>query len=122
MPKYKHEELTREIINAAYTGHNVLGHGFLEKVYHNALVVELKTKQIPVESEKQITVEYDGQSVGEYFADILVENKVIVEVKSTENHNPAFEAQLLNYLKATGLKVGLLINFSRKVQIKRMVL
>ncbi len=122
MPKYKHEELTREIINAAYTVHNVLGHGFLEKVYHNALVVELKTKQIPVESEKQIMVEYDGQSVGEYFADILVENKVIVEVKSTEDHNPVFEAQLLNYLKATGLKVGLLINFSRKVQIKRMVL
>ena len=119
---YKHEELTREIINAAYTVHNTLGYGFLEKVYHNALIIELQNRQIPFESEKKLIVCYCDKMVGEYFADIVVSDKVIIEIKSTENHNPGFEAQLLNYLKAAGIPVGLLINFGRSVQVKRMVL
>lgn len=75
-----------------------------------------------MESEKPTEVNYDGQTVGEYLADIVVDNKVIVEVKATDKHNPVFEAQLLNYLKATGLEVGLIINFGTSVQVKRMVL
>jgi GxxExxY protein len=91
-------------------------------VYHNSLVIELRKKGLFVEQEKRIEVKYDTQIVGEYFADIVVDNKVIVEVKSADKHNPVFEAQLLNYLKATGLEVGLVINFGSSVQVKRMVL
>ncbi|MFA5553994.1 MAG: GxxExxY protein [Phycisphaerae bacterium] len=122
MEKYKHEELTKEIINAAYTVHNNLGYGFLEKVYHNALIVEFRKRQIPFESEKKLTVYYLNEMIGEYFADLIVDGKVIVEVKSAENHNTGFEAQLLNYLKAAKIEVGLLINFAKSVQVKRMVL
>jgi GxxExxY protein len=122
MSIYKHEELTGQIINAAHAVHNKLGYGFLEKVYHNSLVIELRKKGLFVEQEKRIEVKYDTQIVGEYFADIVVDNKVIVEVKSADKHNPVFEAQLLNYLKATGLEVGLVINFGSSVQVKRMVL
>lgn len=122
MEKYKHEELTKERINAAYTVHNSLGYGFLEKVYHNALIIELKKRQIPFESEKKLIVYYLDEIAGEYFADLIVGGKVIVEVKSAENHNTGFEAQLLNYLKAAKIEVGLLINFAKSVQIKRMVL
>jgi GxxExxY protein len=119
---YKHEEITGQIINAAHTVHNKLGYGFLEKVYHNSLVIELRKRGVLAEQEKYIEVKYDNQLVGEYFADIVVDNKVVVEVKSAEKHNPVFEAQLLNYLKATGLEVGLIINFGPSVQVKRMVL
>ena len=103
MSRYKHEEITGQIIDAAHTVHNKLGYGFLEKVYHNSLVIELRKRNLFAEPEKPIEVNYDGQTVGEYFADIVVDNKVIVEVKATDKHNPVFEAQLLNYLKATGL-------------------
>ncbi len=75
-----------------------------------------------MEPEKPISVKYDNQTVGEYFADIVVDNKVIIEVKATDKHNPVFEAQLLNYLKAAGYKVGLIINFGRSVKVQRMVL
>jgi GxxExxY protein len=122
MGMYKHEELTGQIINAAHTVHNKLGYGFLEKVYHNSLVIELRKKGLLAEQERRIEVKYDNQIVGEYFADIVVDNKVVVEVKSADQHNSVFEAQLLNYLKATGLEVGLIINFSSSVQVKRMVL
>jgi GxxExxY protein len=122
MSEYKHEELTGQIINAAHAVHNKLGYGFLEKVYHNSLVIELKKRGLFAEQEKRIEVKYDNQIVGEYFADIVVDNKVVVEVKSADKHNPVFEAQLLNYLKATGLEVGLVINFGSSVQVKRMVL
>ena len=101
MSKYKYEELTGEIINAAHTVHNSLGYGFLEKVYHNSLVIELRKRRFLVEPERPINVKYDNQIVGEYFADIVVDNKVIIEVKATDKYNPVFEAQLLNYLKAT---------------------
>jgi GxxExxY protein len=122
MSKYKHEELTGQIINAAHTVHNKIGYGFSEKVYHNSLVIELRKRHILVETEKSIAVNYNGQTVGEYFADIVVDNKIIVEVKATEKHNPVFEAQLLNYLKSASFEVGLIINFSTSVKVKRMVL
>lgn len=122
MSKYKYGEITRQIINAAHTVHNELGYGFLEKIYHNSLVIELTKRVFFVEPEKPINVKYDNQPVGEYFADIVVDNKVIVEVKATDKYNPLFEAQLLNYLKATGLDVGLIINFGSSVRVKRMVL
>ena len=122
MAEYKYEEITSQIINAAYTVHNTLGYGFLEKVYHNALSIELRKRDFFVEAEKAIVVKYEQQIIGEYFADIVVNGKIIVEVKATDKYNPVFEAQLLNYLKATGLEVGLIINFGPSVQVKRMVL
>ncbi len=122
MSEYKHKELTSEIINAAHTVHNELGYGFLEKVYLKSLFIELSKRGYSVETEKPVEVCYDGQIVGEFFADILVENKVIVEVKAVDKYTNVFEAQLLNYLKATGLEVGLIINFGPSVQVKRMVL
>ena len=122
MSKYKHEEITGQIINAAHTVYNRLGYGFLEKVYHNSLVIELRKSNFFVESEKPVKVKYDNYVVGEYFADIVVDNKVIVEVKAVDKYSSLFEAQLLNYLKATGLEVGLIINFGSSVQVKRMVM
>ncbi len=122
MVEYKHKELTGEIINAAHTVHNELGYGFLEKVYHKSLFIELSKRGYSVEFEKPIEVRYDNQVVGEYFADLLVENKVVVEVKAAGKYANVFEAQLLNYLKAMGLEVGLIINFGPSVEVKRMVL
>jgi GxxExxY protein len=118
---YKHSELTGQIIKAAQDVHNTLGYGFLEKVYHKALLIELPKCGLLVESEKQITVEYDGQSVGEYFVDILVENKVILEIKAVKQINPDYEVQLVNYLKATKIDVGLLLNFGPSLQVKRKI-
>ena len=122
MGEYKHKELTYDIINAAHTVHNALGYGFLEKIYHNSLFIELKKRGYRVEFENPVEVRYDNQVVGEFFADLLVENKVIVEVKAADKYVSVFEAQLLNYLKATGLEVGLIINFGSSVEVKRMVL
>ncbi len=118
---YKHSELTGLVIKAAQDVHNTLGYGFLEKVYHNALLIELPKCGLLVDSEKQITVEYDGQSVGEYFVDILVENKVILEIKAVKQINPDYEVQLVNYLKATKIDVGLLLNFGPSLQVKRKI-
>jgi GxxExxY protein len=119
--EYKYKELTQDIINCAYTVHNQLGYGFLEKVYHNSLLIELAKRKIAAESQKCFRIEYDGHIVGEFFADILVDNKVIVEVKALERYGATFEPQLLNYLKASKLEVGLIINFGYSVQVKRMV-
>jgi len=122
MTEYKYEEITGQIINAAYTVHNTLGYGFLEKVYHNALAIELRKRDFFVEVEKAIVVKYEQQIIGEYFADIVVNGKIILEIKATDKYNPVFEAQLLNYLKAADLNVGLIVNFGPSVQVKRMVL
>ena len=122
MVELLHKELTDKIICAAYTVHNVLGYGFLEKVYHNAFLIELEKNGLSVESERAFSVHYDGQKVGDYFADIVVGDEVIVEVKAVENLDKAFEAQLLNYLKAAEMKVGLVVNFGRSVKFKRMVM
>ena len=116
---YKHKEITDKIIRAFYTVYNVLGYGFLEKVYENALAIELRKMGLKVVQQAPIAVYYDGQLVGEYFADLLVEDLVIVELKATRTLIDEHEAQLLNYLKATPYEVGLLLNFGPKPEIKR---
>lgn len=117
----KHVELTREIIGSFYHVYNNLGYGFLEKVYENALVLELKAKGMQVEPQKPIQVIYRQQVIGEYFADLVVDSKVIVEIKAVKMLVQEHEAQLLNYLKATCFEVGLLLNFGPQAQRKRKV-
>jgi GxxExxY protein len=115
-------EITEAIIGCAYTVGNTLGPGFLEKVYENALAHELRKSWLDVKLQHPIKVEYDGVVVGEYFADLLVENQVIIELKTVNQFNTAHMAQALNYLKATNLKICLLINFGKpKIQIKRII-
>jgi len=116
-------DITYAINGAVFEVSNILGPGFLEKVYENALLIELKNRGLRTERQVPISVSYKDNVVGEYLADLLVEDKVIVELKTVENLDKNHEAQLLNYLKATGLHVGLLVNFKRKkADIKRMVL
>lgn len=116
---YKYSELTERIIKAFYTVYNILGYGFLEKVYEKALLLELKKQDLQAVSQKSLKVFYDNEIVGEYFADVIVEHKVIVEVKASKTIADEHEAQLLNYLKATNIEVGLLLNFGQKPEIKR---
>jgi GxxExxY protein len=111
--------LTDAVICCFYTVYNVLGYGFLEKVYENALLIELEKRGIKVQCQHPISVYYDGKAAGEYFADIIVEGKVIIEIKATRRVLPEHEAQLLNYLKATDMEVGLLLNFGPSPQFKR---
>ncbi len=117
----KYEEITRSIIGCAYKVHNILGFGFLEKVYENALVMELKRAGLKVEQQFPINVYYYGKIIGEYFADVIVEDRIIIELKSVKNLDKKYEVQLVNYLKATGKEVGLLINFGESVEVKRKV-
>ena len=117
----KHVELTREIIGSFYDVYNQLGYGFLEKVYENALFLELCKKGLKVEPQKPIQVYYHQQVIGEYFADLVVDSKVIVEIKAVKTLAQQHEAQLLNYLKATTYEVGLLLNFGPQAQRKRKV-
>lgn len=120
--KYPHQELTEKIIGAAFEVHRELGAGFLEKVYENALAHELRSRGVTAAAQAEIEVRYKGEPIGVYFADLLVDGCVLVEVKATSGLDPQHEAQLLNYLKATGIKVGLLLNFgTRRLQVKRMV-
>jgi GxxExxY protein len=115
-------EITEKIIGAAYEVHRVLGYGFLEKVYQKALQVELIARGLKAERETKVKVLYKGVVVGDYQADLLVEDRVIVELKVAESYNSADEAQLLNELKASRIKVGLLLNFGRrKVEHRRFV-
>jgi len=117
-----HKEITEKIIGASFEVYNELGYGFLEKVYKNAMQMELIQQGCRCQTEHQIKVNYKGAVVGEYFADLFVDETVIVELKVAKNYNSADEAQLLNELKATGIKVGLLINFGKeKVEFKRLV-
>ncbi len=119
----KINDITYAINGAVFEVNNILGPGFLERVYENALLVELKRRGLKAKSQVTIAVSYKGEVVGDYAADLLVEDEVIVELKTVENLDRAHEAQLLNYLKATGLHVGLLVNFKhKKADIKRMVL
>ncbi|HHB91453.1 MAG TPA: GxxExxY protein [Anaerolineae bacterium] len=117
----KYGELTGEILNAFFTVYNRLGFGFLERVYENALAYELRKRGYRVTQQAPITVRYDAIVVGEYFADILVDGKVIVELKTAERISEAHVAQLVNYLKATGIEVGLLLNFGPKPEFRRKV-
>ncbi len=99
--------------------YNKLGYGFLEKVYENALMIELEKEKISAVSQFPRKVQYEGETIGEYFADILVDNKVIVEIKAAKGLVEENEAQLLNYLKATDMEVGVLLNFGLKPEIRR---
>ncbi len=118
-----HKELSYEIMSAVFEVHNTLGHGFLEKVYEKALLKELGLRGLAAESQKDIQVSYKGENVGVYCADIIVENKIILELKAVENLSNIHQAQVLNYLKATGFTLGLLINFGQeRVECKRLVL
>jgi len=113
------DDLTASIISCCFEVHNKLGAGFLEAVYRNALMLELARRGLHAVSEAPISVHYDGQPVGQYFADILVNDRVVCELKACERLTPQHEAQLVNYLTATGLDVGLLINFGRSVMVRR---
>ncbi len=122
----KHEmninDVTYKINGAIFEVNRVLGSGFMEKVYENALLIELRKLDLRAENQVPVDVTYKGQNVGEYVVDILIEDKVIVELKAVEKLTKLHEAQLLNYLKATDIKVGLLVNFhGKKANIKRMV-
>ena len=116
-----HSHITERIIKAFYTVYNTLGYGFLEKVYENALIIELQHLGLRVAQQQKIKVYYNEQQVGEYYADIIVENKVIIEIKVCDKLSNNHEAQLLNYLKATKIEVGLLLNFGPKAEIKRKI-
>jgi GxxExxY protein len=115
----KYAELTEQIIRAFYTVYNTLGYGFLEKVYVKALLLELKRVGLTVANQVAIDVLYGGEVIGEYLADLVVNNLVIVEVKAAKALPEEHEAQLLNYFKATHDEVGLLLNFGPKAEIKR---
>ena len=113
------EELTGQIIKAFYKVYNTLGHGFLESVYKNSMLLEITEQGLEVEAEKAIAVYYKGRIVGTFFADLVVNSKVIVELKAMEAIVPAHEAQLINYLRATEIEVGLLFNFGKMPELKR---
>ena len=117
----KYKTLTQAIIALFYKVYNKLGYGFLEKIYENALMYEFKKAEIPAVAQSPIKVIYEGEVLGEYFADILVAEKVIVEIKAAKNLAADHKAQLLNYLKATDKEVGLLLNFGPKPEISRKV-
>lgn len=113
------DDLTRQIIGCAYQVHNTLGSGFLEKVYENAMCIVLEKQGLQVIQQAPIKVEFEGQVVGDYFADLLIEDAIIVELKAIRQINREHEVQLVNYLTATKIEIGLLINFGPSVQVKR---
>ncbi|KAF0151403.1 MAG: hypothetical protein FD143_1986 [Ignavibacteria bacterium] len=119
---YKHSDITDKIIKVFYNVYNQLGYGFLEKVYEHAILIELYELGLSVYNQFPIKVYYDQKPIGDYYADILVEDLVIVELKAAENLCMEHECQLINYVKATELEVGLLINFGKEPQFKRKVL
>jgi GxxExxY protein len=116
-----HEELTAKILSACFEVSNELGSGFLEAVYQNALVIVLRQRGIKVKAQVPISVAFRGEEIGSYYADLLVEDKIIVELKAVSTLAPEHQAQVINYLKATGFEVGLLVNFGRpKLEYKRL--
>jgi len=114
-----HQDKTEAIIGAFYAVYNTLGHGFLEKVYENALAYELKKRGVHVEQQLPIKVFYDSLVVGEYFADIVVDDAVIIELKAAEQISDKHIIQLLNYLRATKFEVGLVLNFGPEARFRR---
>ena len=120
--EYKHQNLTSIIIKCFYKVYNELGFGFLEKVYENALKIELELNDLSVDKQKQIKVYYREKQVGDYYADLIIDGKVIVELKAAEAIREEHEAQLINYLKATDIEIGLLLNFGKKPEIRRKIL
>lgn len=121
MEEYIHKDITSKIIEAFYKVYNTLGYGFLEKVYENAMRIELNKSGLSTDQQKNIKVYYESQQVGDYYADLLVKDIVIVELKAAESICEEHETQLLNYLKATNIEVGLLLNFGKKAEIKRKI-
>jgi len=119
--KLLHGELTERILGSFYIVYNSLGYGFLEKVYENALKIELEESGFPVEQQLPIQVRYRDRVIGDYFADLCADNKVILELKSVEKLNATHVAQLYNYLKSTNYEVGLLLNFGPKPEFERRV-
>ena len=118
---YKHSDVTNMIISAFYKVYNTLGHGFLEKVYENAMFLELRKMECFVERQKRIKVFYEEIEVGDYFADLIVNECVIVELKAAETLHIENEYQLINYLKATEIEVGLLLNFGKAPEFRRKI-
>ena len=116
-----HGELTNKIIGAFYKVYDTLGYGFLEKVYENSLKIELRRLGLKVEQQKNIKVNYEGHEVGDYFADLIVNDDVIIELKAAESICEEHEAQLLNYLRATDKEVGPLFNFGKEAKFVRKV-
>jgi GxxExxY protein len=116
-----HKDLTEAIIKTFYDVYNELGYGFLEKVYQNAMYIELKARGFNVEAQKQIKVYYKGQEVGLYYADLVVNDTIILELKAAEVIIEEFEWQLINYLRGTDKEVGLLLNFGKKPEFRRKV-
>jgi GxxExxY protein len=119
--KLLHQELTDVIIKTFYEVYNELGYGFLERVYQNSLYLELKSKGLKVEAQKKIEVYYKGIEVGQYYADLIVEDLIILELKAADCIVKEFENQILNYLKGTNCEVGLLLNFGTKPEFKRKI-
>ncbi|MDB5307644.1 MAG: hypothetical protein JWO38_1846 [Gemmataceae bacterium] len=117
---FPHRELTERIIGVFFEVYNELGFGFLESVYHRALVIALRAAGLEAEPEAKLPVYFRGQPVGEFEADVFVERKVILELKAADEFCPAHEAQLLNYLKASSAEVGLLLDFGPKPRVKRL--
>lgn len=118
---YKYSDITKLIISAYYQVYNKLGYGFLEKVYEKAMMIELHKLKLKCESQKSLKVFYDGIVIGDYYADLVVNDCVIVELKAVEAIAPEHEVQLVNYLKASEIEVGLLLNFGREPEFKRRV-
>ena len=116
-----HQELSNKVIKAYYNVYNSLGYGFLEKVYENAFKFELESMGINVEQQKNIKVYYKEKMVGDYFADLIVEQCIILELKATESICEEHEAQLLNYLRATTIELGFLFNFGKKAEFRRKI-
>ena len=116
-----HKELSDVILSSFYKVYNTLGYGFLEKVYENALFIELRNHNFYVEKQKNISVYYNDQKVGDYYADLIVNESIIIELKASEHLCEEHEYQLLNYLKATEIEVGLLLNFGKRPEFRRKV-
>lgn len=121
MSELLHKKITEDIIKIYFDTYNQLGYGFLEKIYQNAMFFELKNKGYNVKAQSPIKVYLKGQLLGEYYSDLLVEDKVIVELKACEVLKSAHVAQLMNYLKATKIEVGLLLNFGEEAEFKRII-
>ncbi|MBD3672968.1 MAG: GxxExxY protein [Planctomycetaceae bacterium] len=116
-----HSEKTEEILSSFYHVYNQLGFGFLEKVYENALLISLRKKGFQIESQKSIEVYFEGEQVGKFYADLIVDNLVILEIKAVDQLQRVHETQLLNYLRATPIEVGLLLNFGEKPSHRRRI-
>ena len=118
---YKYSDITSKVMKAFFKVYNSLGFGFLERVYENAMFIELNNMGLNVEKQKRLVVYYENQQIGNYFADFLIEEKVIIELKAVERLVEEHELQIINYLRATDLEVGLILNFGKKPEFKRKI-